>query len=62
MSVLLLAAKFGQLKVIDMLWGQLAFDRASKKVCFSFRTILLHRLGHSHEVEVVSVRRESEGI
>ena len=32
MSVLLLAARFGQLKVIDMLWGQLAFDRASVKV------------------------------
>ena len=32
MSVLLLAARFGQLKVIDMLWGKVAFDRASIKV------------------------------
>lgn len=32
MSVLHLAAKFGQLKVIDMLWGKTATDRTSVKV------------------------------
>ena len=32
MSVLHLAAKFGQLKVIDMLWGKTPIDQVSLKV------------------------------
>jgi len=32
MSVLHLAAKFGQLKVIDMLWGKTPIDQVSVKV------------------------------
>lgn len=33
MSVMLLGAKFGQMKVVDMLWGKVAIDRPSSKVC-----------------------------
>ena len=39
MSVLHLAAKFGQLKVIDMLWGKTATDRTSVKVRQEFNVM-----------------------
>ena len=35
-----LAAKFGQLKVIDMLWGKTPIDRTSVKVCIKIITLL----------------------
>jgi len=34
-----LGAKFGQMKVVDMLWGKVAIDRPSSKV--NHKTVLL---------------------